>query len=249
MMKRIICTIAIVFALAATTVAEAKTYAVCVGLSDYEGTINDLRVSANDAVTMSNIFASNGNCRVATLTNKKATAKRVCELMEQTFRAAGANDVIILFFSGHGYPGGICCYESNLPYENVLKVMQKSKAKSKVIFADCCYAGKMRDDKREPLNGKDVLLFLSSRSGETSLEMNVGNNSAFTYYLAKALIGKADSSRDRIVTAKELYNYVHKNVIHYAESKKHDQHPVMWGRFDDNMPIIKWSKKSKNYKN
>lgn len=237
MIKRLLFIIALALALAAPQAVQAKTFAVCVGLSDYPGTANDLRVSANDAVTMSNIFASNGNCRVSILTNSKATRRRICELMQQTYRSAGPNDVVVLFFSGHGVPGGLYCYDGTLSYDKVINVMKKSKAKSKVILADCCYSGKMRDDNNQSLNGKNVLLFLSSRSNETSLEMGGMNNSLFTYYLAKGLKGKADSSRDRIITAKEIFKYVHKHVI--DDSRQH-QHPVMWGRFDDNLPIIKW---------
>lgn len=215
----------------------AKTFAVCVGMSDYPGTVNDLRVSANDAKTMSNLFASNGNCRVSIVTNHKATMKRVCQLMESTFKAAGSNDVIVLFFSGHGYPGGLCCYDGQLSYDKVFNVMKKSKAKSKVILADACYSGKMRDDSNSPLKGQNVLLFLSSRSNEKSLEMSNMNNSLFTHYLVQALKGKADYNRDRTITAKEVFKYVHENVI---STSRDNQHPVMWGRFDDNMPIIKW---------
>lgn len=217
--------------------AQAKTFAVCVGLSDYPGTANDLRVSAGDAVAVSNLFASNGNCRVSILTNSKATGNRVCQLMEQTYRAAGANDVVVLFFSGHGYPGGLYCYDGQLSYDRIINVMKKSKAKSKVIMADACYSGRMRDDSNQSLNSKNVLLFLSSRSNETSLEMGGMKNSLFTYYLVQGLKGKADYSRDRTVTAKELFKYVHTKVV--SDSRQH-QHPVMWGRFDDNLPLIRW---------
>lgn len=235
--RNIFIILAMFLACAANNAVQAKTYAVCVGLSDYPGTANDLRVSANDAITMSNLFASNGNCRVSILTNGKATGKRVCQLMEQTFKSATANDVIILFFSGHGYPGGLYCYDGELSYDKVLKVMKKSKAKSKVILADCCYAGRMRDDSQSSLNSKNVLLFLSSRSNETSLEMRGMNNSLFTHYLYLGLKGKADFSRDKTITAKEIFKYVHTKVI--EDSQQH-QHPVMWGKFNDNLPLIKW---------
>ena len=42
----------------------AKTYIVSVGIADYPGRQNDLRVSANDAKTISGIFTKNGNATV-----------------------------------------------------------------------------------------------------------------------------------------------------------------------------------------
>ena len=44
-------------------------------------------------------------------------------------------------------------------------------------------------------------------------------------------------NRDRTITALELYNFVHNGV---TEASKNRQHPVMWGKFDNNMTIIKW---------
>ena len=38
-------------------------------------------------------------------------------------------------------------------------------------------------------------------------------------------------------TAKEIYNFVHQGVV---EASGNRQHPVMWGKFDGNMPVIKW---------
>ena len=55
--------------------------------------------------------------------------------------------------------------------------------------------------------------------------------------LFRSLSGEADANRDRIVTAKELFDFVHKGVIYRSQDK---QHPVMWGKFKTTMPVIKW---------
>ena len=84
------------------------------------------------------------------------------------------------------------------------------------------------------------MLFLSSRSNETSIARRDMQNGFFTTYLQKGLRGGADVNRDRIITAKELFNYVHENVVKISKGK---QHPVMWGKFSDNMPVRVWTKK------
>ena len=62
-------------------------------------------------------------------------------------------------------------------------------------------------------------------------------NGYFTTYLQRGLRGGADANRDRIITAKELFNYVHAGVVKLSNNK---QHPVMWGKFSDDMPVMIW---------
>ena len=62
-------------------------------------------------------------------------------------------------------------------------------------------------------------------------------NSLFTAYLERGFRGGADVNKDRIITAKELFLFVSKGV---AEQSLQKQHPVMWGRFDDEMPVMSW---------
>jgi hypothetical protein len=107
-----------------------------------------------------------------------------------------------------------------------------------MIIADACYAGKMRITSRQNTNynSQSVMLFLSSRTNETSRETKF-KNSLFTIFLERGLRGGADKNRDRQITARELYDFVHSGVVEASGNK---QHPVMWGKFDNNMTIIKW---------
>lgn len=221
---------------------QAKTYIVCAGIADYPGTRNDLRVSANDAVTIANIFAKNNHAEGLCYTNQDATVANVLNGMSQVFAKAGTNDVVVFFFSGHGIPGGFVCYDGYLYYNKVYRAMSQCKAQNKVILADACFSGKMRNTRRrnDDYSKVNAMLFLSSRSDEMSMEMprQTGfGNSLFTAYLERGLRGGADTDRNRTITAKELYNYVHNGVVSLSRGR---QHPVMWGKFNGNMPIIKW---------
>jgi uncharacterized caspase-like protein len=62
-------------------------------------------------------------------------------------------------------------------------------------------------------------------------------NSVFTTYLVRGLRGGADANNNRIITARELFNFVSNGVIKVTRK---GQHPVMWGKFDSNMSILKW---------
>ena len=220
----------------------ARTYIVSVGIADYPGRQNDLRVSANDAMTISGIFTKNGNATVDCFVNSDVTIQKVCTAMRNTFAKASPSDAIILYFSGHGVPGGLVCYDGFLYYSSVLSIMRQSKAQQKMIFVDACFAGKMRNTNKRNTNysKENVMFFLSSRSTEKSSETprQTGfNNSLFTVFLERGLRGGADTNKDRVITAKEIYNVVHQGVV---EASGNRQHPVMWGKFDGNMVVMKW---------
>jgi hypothetical protein len=83
---------------------------------------------------------------------------------------------------------------------------------------------------------ENVMMFLSSRNNERSQETKF-RNSLFTMFLERGLRGGADNNKDRQITAKELYDFVHDGV---SKASGRKQHPVMWGKFDNNMTIINW---------
>ena len=198
------------------TSAQKRIYIVSAGIADYPGNDMDLSLCANDAATIQMVFA-------------KATK----------------NDAILFFFSGHGSPGNLVCYDGMLDYQSIKEIMAKSKARSKMIFADACFSGKMRTEQRtqhntsvpESLRNTEVMFFLSSRSEEVSIERRDMKNGFFTAYLQRGLRGGADANKDRVITALELFRFVSKGVKKISDDK---QHPVMWGKFDNNMPVISW---------
>lgn len=217
---------------------QAKTYVVCVGIADYPGTQNDLVVSANDAYTIYKVFSKSGQASAVYLTNSNATISHTIASMRQMFSQATAEDVIVFYFSGHGTPGAVVCYDGFFKYQSIFKEMARSKAKNKVLLIDACYSGKMRSTSHHDTSYSDqnVMLFLSSRTTEPSRETGF-KNSLFTLFLERGLRGGADTDKNRTITAQELYQFVHPGVVEASNQK---QHPVMWGKFDKNMQIIKW---------
>ena len=234
----------IVMFLACTLVLQAKNYVVCVGIADYPGTDSDLKLSATDARTMKTLYEKNGDAEVVALTNAHATVSAITDAVGVLYAKATTADAVIFYFSGHGMPGCFICYDGVLKYDVLTDIMAKSQAGSKMVMADACFAGNARQEKTDEANvnkAENVMFFLSSRSNETSLERKSGwTNSLFTAYLERGLRGGADANKDRTITARELFLFVNKGV---AEQSRKKQHPVMWGRFDDNMPVMVWKKK------
>ncbi len=223
--------------------AYSRIYLVSVGISDYPGTNGDLDLPVNDAKHITWIYEQNKNVDSRQLLNSQATVNNILSALRSQFSKAQTGDIIVFYFSGHGYQGGFCAYDGSLSYEKIRSEFSRSKATGKMIFADACYSGDIATDGRQHSYKDDdkkagVMLFLSSRSTEVSRENPTNmKNGYFTEYLAKGLRGSADANRDRIITARELYNYVHREVKKATNDK---QHPVMWGNFSDNMKVIQW---------
>lgn len=219
---------------------HAKVYLVSIGIADYPGKKNDLHISDNDAKTIAKVFQATKDASVKVLTNEAATKSALLSTMHTAFTDAESNDAVVLYFSGHGTPGALVCHDGLLTYQRIFEILKGCKATKKIVIADACYAGKMRTTKQQTnnYNSQSVMLFLSSRTNEKSMESKY-QNSMFTIFLERGLRGGADINKDRRITARELYDFVHKGVIEASGNK---QHPVMWGKFDNDMTVIKWQR-------
>lgn len=220
--------------------ATDKIHLVSVGIADYPGTSNDLTLPAKDAASVKWLYEKNSNAVTTILINSAATKGSILSAIRSTFQCSSTDDIVVFFFSGHGYKGGFVAYDGYLSYEEVRQAMSITHCKNKMIFADACFSGKMRQgttEVKQEHEKSNVMLFLSSRDNETSIERKDMKNGFFTACLVSALRGKADSNRDRTISAKELFKFVSDNVRALSKNK---QHPVMWGHFSDDMPVIVW---------
>lgn len=217
---------------------SAKTYVVCVGVQNYPGRINDLTLPVKDAKAMKQLFERNGNTEVFLLTDQNATKANIIKAMKQMFSKATPNDAVAIYFSGHGTKGALSAYDEHLNYKVIHDIFVKTKAGRRFALIDACHSGSMRkNNDYAQLKGKNIMFFLSSRTNETSIEQITLKNGMFTEHLIKALKGGADANNNRVITAKELFDYVSNGVIKESEGK---QHPVMWGDFSNNMPVMAW---------
>lgn len=225
---------------------SAKTYLVSVGIADYSDfptKLNNLQLTTRDARTIVELYSENTSVDYAILLNEKATKNRIIKAINKVFSRAGEDDIVVFFFSGHGYAGGFCAYDGKLSYDRIRKAMAKSRCRNKMMFVDACRSGGMRvsdSDTQTAIAASkraNVMLFLSSRTNENSIERQDMDNGFFTTFLQRGLKGNADADHNRIITAKELFDFVHNGVAGLSQGQ---QHPVMWGNFSDNMTVMKW---------
>lgn len=246
-MKRCLIFLLVSWCLSIASVLAQKgdIYVVSVGIADYQ-TISDLTLPEKDAKSIAELYKTQTK-NVILITGKYATKARVLKSLKDQFSRAKEQDMIVFAFSGHGYLGGLCPYdmsakdESGISYWEIRSILKQSRAKRKIVFADACFSGGIRNNtshSHQSHQDSEVLLFLSSRGGETSIESPFMVNGFFTTYLLRGLRGGADADRNRKITAKELFLFVSQGV---KERSKDQQHPVMWGRFDDDEVLMDWN--------
>jgi protein O-mannosyl-transferase len=149
--------------------AGSKTYAVVVGISDYQDTaIPDLRFAHKDAEAFANFLRSPAggaldSDHLKVLTNEQATAGRIAEALDALIEQAGVGDQVIIYFSGHGdverktvsQPGFLLAWDApsrvymgggtySLAFlQEVVTTLSTQNMAKVIVITDACHAGKL----------------------------------------------------------------------------------------------------------
>lgn len=235
---------------------EMKVWAVVIGVSSYNH-MPSLRFTDDDAYRMYAFLKSpeggalpDSNIRI--LIDEDATKQRILNTLNEVFTKAGRNDLVLLYFSGHGLPGSFLPsdydgFDNKIYHEEIKDVLDRSPAKYKVCIADACHSGGLLAMKGAEANNALLkyyealaqsspgsALILSSKSSETSLESSGLRQGVFSHFLIRGLKGEADNNNDKIVSVQELFDFTYHKVRSYTGSR---QSPVIKGNFDRQMPI------------
>jgi uncharacterized caspase-like protein len=148
-------------------------------------------------------------------------------------------------------------YSTALPMDELQTIFSRIEADRIVAFFDTCYSGAAggrtltapgtRQSSVDDLfldrltQSKGRAIITASRSNEVSVELDELGHGLFTYYLVRGLRGAADLDRDGIVTFQELYRYVEPQVVHKSRSVGANQHPVLKGELEGDVPLTKTS--------
>lgn len=225
---------------------HAAVYGGFVGVEKYDGTVMNLTASVDDAERMYRFFGDYVDVNnLVLLTDKQATKQHILHAMETLFKKAEADDLVVFYFSGHGAPGMFCPHnvsggKMGLWHTEIKALFKRCKANTKLCIADACFAGSIKgrassSQQASAASNSNVIIFMSSRDNEESIENPYQYTGIFTKYLLQGLQGNADSNKDGVVNAYELYAYVRRNVRQATNSK---QTPVMFGSYQKDVPII-----------
>lgn len=185
------------------------------------------------------------------LIDEDATHENILTAIRTTFLKADENDVVLFYFSGHGLEGSFLAidydgYNNKLEHTEITQLLKASRAKHKIVLADACHSGSIltaRTTMSETLrryyqafeqSKGGTALLMSSKGEEYSLEDGGLRSGIFSHFLVRGLKGEADMDGNKIITIKELFDFIHKNVRIYTGNI---QTPTLTGDFDEGMPI------------
>lgn len=234
---------------------EVKIWAVLIGISHYEH-MPSLKYSDDDAYRMFAYLKSpEGGAlkdnQISILIDEDATREKILKHMREIFSKADENDVIMLYYSGHGLEGTFLPIDYNgfknaIHHDEIKAIYNSSNAKHKVCYVDACHSGSLLATKNpfassllyfyEELNqssGGSAFL-MSSKGKEFSLEDGGLRQGIFSHFLIKGLKGAADGDSNKIVTIRELFEYVSVQVKAYTNGV---QTPLLAGDYDEQMPV------------
>lgn len=232
---------------------KPKLHLFSVGISDYtSSTLSRLSYASKDAqdfvssVTSSDVSMYETVVTPTLLTNKNATKSNIEKGLADLTRNVRQDDVVMLFFSGHGVLDGNDAYFMSVdavsgdPYTGVdFALIRKNMSKMKdkkcrvVIFMDACYSGAMFNTKSDlktiTFAENDIIGFYSSTASQTSAELSSDSNGLFTKALVEGMSGKA-KNKDGEITTLGLQKYISDYVNSHSRGR---QSPVVENKQGD----------------
>jgi tetratricopeptide (TPR) repeat protein/uncharacterized caspase-like protein len=251
---------------------RGRLWAVVIGVSNYKNLRSEeqLRFAHRDAEELANFLRSpNGggfpSTQIKVLLNEEATIAAMRTALGTWLpRSAEANDVVYIFFAGHGVveqnsEGYLLAHDSDpqnlyataLPIAELDKIVgERLRSRVAVVIADACHSGKIgltsRGTEEQVMvnryldevgkSGAGAFRLLATRADERSYEDQRwgGGHGVFTHFLLEGLKGKGDRDNDGVVRAGELLDYLSQVV---PEQTNALQHPRAAGSIDTRLPL------------
>ncbi len=162
------------------------------------------------------------------------------EAIENLFNGRNKDDLLLLFFSGHGikdekgklylatsitykHPQGGLAKSSAVPTGFIHEIMNNCRSKRQVVILDCCFSGAFAEgllakddgfiDIKTQLGGEGRAVLTSSTSTQYSFEQQGTDLSIYTRYIIEGLEnGEADLNNDGMISVDELHEYAKEKV-------------------------------------
>lgn len=245
--------------------AGGDRFGLVVGIDVYREERLSLRCAAADARAIHAVMID-PRCglfpesNVKLLVNEQATTSAVWSALAD-LRRAGPDDTVWIFFAGHGAIEGDegywvthdadvdDLYKTALDRRRINDVLSRLASKQVLLLLDCCHAAAtaLQKNKRRSVltrkemfgrfEGEGVITVAAADGPQSSVELTELGHGAFTYYLEKGLRGEADEDGDGVVTADELWSYLHKKVEAASAKLNNRQTPVLMGKMTHDIAL------------
>ena len=235
----------------------ARKWALLVGVNAYEDdNIPALRYSVRDITAVHDLLTDprRGGFDKDTVflltddTPDKPTNINVTKYLNRIARRAEPGDMVLVYFSGHGYEADGKGYilprntdvkalaTSAIDNSDFTDTLDRMKAQRIIALLDSCHSGAVRREGGAALSnqyytayggGKGRLVLASCSPGQQSWEDSTLGQGVFTEFVKRALAGQGDENRDGAVTFMELAIFVHDNVEKWATERGKKQEPMV----------------------
>jgi WD40 repeat protein len=226
---------------------KPNAYLLVIGISSYIDDNLKLNLPAKDAADFAAKLkqqegTSYQKVEVKTLSNADATKANILDAFDLlSNKAYGKEDVVMIFFAGHGVNDNNNIYymlpvdanieklrSSCVNFEELRQTISGIKAKV-LVFLDACHSGNLMSNSLYinglvnmlSGSGTGAVTFTSSTGKEVSYEKAEWNNGAFTKALLEGLSGKAQVPGKNKITYKSLDLYISERVADLTDNKQH----------------------------
>ena len=223
----------------------ASKFALVIANTEYtDPGLAQLTAPGKDAKEFGRVLDSPDICAfddVIMLINENAS--KVGETIDYFFSLKKPDDMLILYFSGHGVRdeyGSLYLAVKNtnrarlrstaIKADFIREAMDQSRSRRQVLILDCCNSGAFAQGTKAETGGSvgtaksfegtgyGRVVLTASDSTQFAWEGDkvIGadtSNSLFTHFLVKGLEGEADQDWDGKITVDELYDYTYEQVV------------------------------------
>lgn len=234
--------------------------ALLIGVGDYEPGLNPLPSAVKDIEAIYRVLRHSdiGGFREENIVRlSNPDRQRMEEAIEQLFADRQKNDLVLLFFSGHGIKDdtgklylanrktrktqqGELIRSTAVAASFIHDSMNRSRSRHQVIILDCCFSGAFAEglaakddgsvDLKTQLGGEGRAVLTSSTSTQYSFEQENADLSIYTRYLIEGIeSGAADQDEDGQISVDELHEYAKQKVQETAPAMKPEIYAVKEG--------------------
>ena len=216
-------------------------FALIIGNTEYtDPGLAQLTAPGQDAEDFARVLEDREICafdQVNILLNQFSST--VIETIDEFFDQKKPDDLLVLYFSGHGLRdelGALYLAVKNtnrarlrstaVKSDYIRDAMNQSRSKRQVVILDCCNSGAFSQGMKAEVGGTMGMVsafegygrYVLTASDEIQFAWEgdkiIGEteNSLFTHFLLKGLRGDADSDSDGRITVDELYDYAYEQI-------------------------------------
>jgi len=209
----------------------AKDYAVIVGINEYEN-LPPLKYAEKDAYDM-NLLLQQLGFETKFITGQEATREGIINCLQNTVQNVGGDDLILFYFSGHGFAGenldvrGVFPVNTDMAkivpitQSEIVQILSATRG-NKILFLDACYQGsssrnlerkkvKVKLELEDLIENHDLDLFIAaSASNQLAWDgvyvngVRIENGIATYLFIEGIKTGAVDKNRDKTLTNGEI---------------------------------------------